>query len=169
MQIDNYIEKNDLILNPIPLLQETEFELSEYLLKEEWNEDSTDGPLNFIEHLANNLLEEFNKTIGEDVEKKVFLKSLTKIFVILLIKKADSVEKIKSIIKIVVKTIIRLWQGRRLGLRHNRPKIKKPFKIKTILPEQKTVQIKKNGNVIKNINVRRTTTYFNDRWARTFF
>ena len=111
MQIDNYIENNDLILNPIPLLQETEFELSEYLLKEEWNEDSTDGPLNFIGNLANNLLEEFNKTIGEDVEKKVFLKSLTKIFVILLIKKADSVEKIKSIIKIVVKTIIRLWQG----------------------------------------------------------
>ena len=44
----------------------------------------------------------------------------------------------------------------------------RPFKIKVALPEQKRVSIKKNGNVIKTINVRRKTKYFNDRWARTF-
>ena len=55
----------------------------------------------------------------------------------------------------------------RLDVQRNRPKVKRPFKIKTILPEHKTVQIKKIGNVIKN-NGRRKTTYFNNRWARTF-
>lgn len=58
----------------------------------------------------------------------------------------------------------KLTVRRRLDLRHNQ----KPFKIKTILPEQRTVQVKKNGNVIKTINVRRKTTYFNNRWAITF-
>ena len=36
------------------------------------------------------------------------------------------------------------------------------------MPEQKQVEIKKNGNVVKTINVCQKTTYFNDRWARTF-
>ena len=40
------------------------------------------------------------------------------------------------------------------------------FKIKTIIPEQKTVDIKKNGQVIRTIRVRRKTTELTDRWAR---
>ena len=47
-------------------------------------------------------------------------------------------------------------------------KVKRPFKIKMTLPEQKIVEIKKNGNVIKTIRVRRNTKYFLDRNARTF-
>ena len=43
-----------------------------------------------------------------------------------------------------------------------------PFKIKTTLPEQKTVDIKKNGNVIRRITVRRKSKYFTDRNARNF-
>ena len=42
------------------------------------------------------------------------------------------------------------------------------FKIKTLLPEQKTIQIKKNGQVIRTVTVRRKTKKFTDRWARTF-
>ena len=42
------------------------------------------------------------------------------------------------------------------------------FKIKTLLPEQKTVQIKKNGQVIRTVTVRRKTRKCTDRWARTF-
>ena len=42
------------------------------------------------------------------------------------------------------------------------------FKIKTILPEQKVTQIKKNGQVIRMVTVRRKTKKFTDRWARTF-
>ena len=42
------------------------------------------------------------------------------------------------------------------------------FKIKTLLPEQKTIDIKKNGQVIRTVTVRRKTKKFTDRWARTF-
>ena len=47
-------------------------------------------------------------------------------------------------------------------------KVKRPSKIKITLPEQKTVDIKKNGNVIKTIRVRRKTKYFNDRNGKAF-
>ena len=47
-------------------------------------------------------------------------------------------------------------------------KVKRPFKIKMTLPEQKTVEIKKNGNVIKTIRVCRKTKYFTERNSRTF-
>ena len=46
------------------------------------------------------------------------------------------------------------------------PNIK--FKIKTLLPGQKVVQIKKNGQTIRMITVRRKTKKFTDKWARTF-
>ena len=36
-----------------------------------------------------------------------------------------------------------------------------PFKIKLTLPEQKTVNITKNGQTLKPINVRRKSKYFN--------
>ena len=42
------------------------------------------------------------------------------------------------------------------------------FKIKTLLPEQKTVQIKKNGQVIRTVTVRRKTKKISERWARIF-
>ena len=47
--------------------------------------------------------------------------------------------------------------------RRQKRKIKRPFKIKTALSEQKRVNIKKNGNVVKTISVRQKTTYFSDR------
>ena len=52
--------------------------------------------------------------------------------------------------------------------KRQRRKVKRSFKIKLTLPVQKTVTIKKGGNVIKTIRVRRKTKYFNDRNARTF-
>ena len=42
------------------------------------------------------------------------------------------------------------------------------FKIKTLLPEQKVIQIKKNGQVVRTITIRRKTKKFTDCWARTF-
>ena len=42
------------------------------------------------------------------------------------------------------------------------------YKIKTILPEQKTIQIRKNGQPVRTITVRRKTKKFTERWARTF-
>ena len=49
-----------------------------------------------------------------------------------------------------------------------RRKDKRPFKIKMTLPEQRTENIKKNGNIIKTITVRRKSKYFTDRNAKTF-
>ena len=43
-----------------------------------------------------------------------------------------------------------------------------PYKIKLTLPEQKQVDIKKNGQVIKTIKVGRKSKYFNARRARSF-
>ena len=42
------------------------------------------------------------------------------------------------------------------------------FKIKTLLPEQKVVQIKKDGQVIRTVTVRRKTKKFKDKWAKNF-
>ena len=42
------------------------------------------------------------------------------------------------------------------------------YKIKTLLPEQKTVQIKKNRQVVRTVTVKRKTKRFTDRWAKTF-
>ena len=42
------------------------------------------------------------------------------------------------------------------------------FKIKALLPKQKPVQIKKSGQVIRTVVVRRKTKKFTDRWVRTF-
>ena len=52
--------------------------------------------------------------------------------------------------------------------KRQRRKVSKPLKIKLILPEQKTVTIRKGGNAIKTIRVRRKSKYFTDKNARTF-
>ena len=49
----------------------------------------------------------------------------------------------------------------------NRTK-KNRFKIKKLLPERKTVQIKKDGWLIKEINVHRKTFYFNGIKAKQY-
>ena len=43
-----------------------------------------------------------------------------------------------------------------------------PYKIRLPLPEQRTVNIKKNGQIIKGINVRKKSKYFSTRNARIF-
>ena len=55
--------------------------------------------------------------------------------------------------------IIRRWPPRQSSVK---------FKIKTILPEQNTIDMKKNREVIRTIRVIRKTTKFTDRWARRF-
>ena len=42
------------------------------------------------------------------------------------------------------------------------------YKIKTLLPEERTIVMKKNGQVIKTIKVRRKTSTITDRCARNF-
>ena len=42
------------------------------------------------------------------------------------------------------------------------------YKIKTLLPEQKTIDIKKDGQVDRTVTVRSKTQEFTDHWVRTF-
>ena len=44
----------------------------------------------------------------------------------------------------------------------------RPLKIKLTLPTQKTVTIKKNGQPVKTINVRRKSKYFSGRNSLIF-
>ena len=43
-----------------------------------------------------------------------------------------------------------------------------PYKINLTLPKEKQVDIKKNGNIIKTMNVRRRSKYLSSRSARYF-
>ena len=45
----------------------------------------------------------------------------------------------------------------------NRKRTVYPFKIKLTLPEQKTVNITKNGEIVKTINIRKKFEYFNEK------
>ena len=90
-------------------------------------DDQTDGPLEFIQNIVDNVRSEFEEFL-EDGDKKKFLRILSKIFTILLSVKADSSEKIIKIVKFSISTVLKTWSE---------------FKIKTLLPEQKVLQIKK--------------------------
>ena len=51
------------------------------------------------------------------------------------------------------------------------PKPKKSyekFEIKTLLPEQKVVEIKKDGQVVRKITARKKTKKYTNRWVRSF-
>ena len=66
-------QKNKIKINSLSLFQEIERQLSETLLEGKSEGDSTDGAFSFLENLTNKLQTEFNKTIGEDGEKRQFI------------------------------------------------------------------------------------------------
>ena len=135
---------------PISLFQEIEADMCDRLMhgRSSPEDDQTDGPLEFIQNIVENVRSEFDNFI-EDEGRKIFLKILTKIFTILFSVKADSTEKIIKLVKNLhlnsAENMVRTkLVPRRLRIRRWPPR--EPyvqFKIKTILPKQKKVQIKK--------------------------
>ena len=89
-------------------------------------------------------------------DKKGFIKELLRIFALLLNTKVDTAEKIKRIIKIAIETTLRRAKAtlRRMQV---------DFSRSPILTQQKTINITKNGQIIKAISVRRKSRYFNGR------
>ena len=83
------------------ILEEIHKELEEYLPEKSINADSAGGLPQ----------EDFDELIGEDTDKKLFVKALTRIFAILLKTKVDTADKIKRILKIAVETTLKIWQG----------------------------------------------------------
>lgn len=92
----------------VSLFQEIEQELSLILFNNKNEVDSTDGSLDFIENLVNTIQVEFDGILSENNKKKLFIKSLTKIFTILLSVKADSTEKIKQIVKLAINMVLKI-------------------------------------------------------------
>ena len=150
IEIDTFNE-NEIGKLPISLFEEIEADLCDRLMHSSNPEgDETDGPLDFIQNIVDNVKLESEKLI-EDGHKKKFFKMLSKIFTILLSVKADSSEKIIKIVKLTISTVqkLKLVPKRKVRIRQWPPKepyVK--FKIKTLLPEQKTIQVKKNWQVI---------------------
>ena len=92
------------------MFEEIHKEIREYLT-EEIDTDWTGGVFDLLENLTNRLQEDFDELIGEGNGKKRFFKALTRIFALLLNTKVDTADKIKRILKIAVKTALKIWQG----------------------------------------------------------
>ena len=76
------------------IFEENSRELEEFLLRENNNADPTDGVFELLAEILNQVQEEFDELLGEDTNKKQFLKSLSKIFALLLNTKVKTAEKI---------------------------------------------------------------------------
>lgn len=68
----------------------------------------TDGIVEALSAISEQIQKEFDELLGEDTNKKRFLKSLSKIFALLLNTKVTTAEKIEKIIKIALETTVRI-------------------------------------------------------------
>ena len=96
---------------PISILKKIEVELCDNLLHSAEPADQTDGPLEFIQNIVDNVRGEFEYFL-ENGDKRNFLKILTKIFAILLSVKADNSEKIINNVKFAISSVIKRWLER---------------------------------------------------------
>ena len=101
----------DSSVDPILIFEEINKELEEYLLEKSIDIDSTDGVFDFLETLSNQ--ENFDELIGEDTDKKRFIRALTHIFMPLLNTTVGTAEIIERTLKIAVETTLKVWQGQK--------------------------------------------------------
>ena len=109
IEIDTY-NGNESEKVPISFFQEIEADLCDRLMHSGSSpeDDQTDGPLEFIRNIVENVRYEFDNFI-EDGDRRIFLKILTKTFAILLSVKVDSTEKIIKIVKLSISTVLKTW------------------------------------------------------------
>ena len=158
---------------PITLFQEIETELLDRLLHIEGSEsdNETDDPIEFIQNIVNTVKQDFDGVVKEG-ERKTFLNILIRNFATLLsVKFRKNNQNCKIIHFNGVKNMVRtkLTPKKRVRIRQWSPK--EPYtkyKIKALFPEQKTIDIKKNGQVVQTVTMRRKTRKCTNRWARTF-
>ena len=104
------IEVENTSVDATRIFEEIHKEIGDYLIGEGNDADSTDSVFDFLENLTNRLQEDFDELIGEDTDKKRFVKALTHILALLLNTKVDKADKIKRILKIAVETTLKIWQ-----------------------------------------------------------
>ena len=113
IELEQNENKNEKL--PTELFQELETELLDSLLHKENNndlsDDETDGPIDFIRQIVDNVREEFDGVV-EEGDRKTFLHLLTKILAVVLSVKADSIEKIISLVKLSVSKVVKTWSER---------------------------------------------------------
>lgn len=106
-EIDTFSNNNEKL--PISLFREIEADLYDRLMHSSSPKtDQTDGPLDFIKNIVDNVREDYEGFV-EDDSKKIVLRILSKIFAILLRVKADSAEKIIKIVKYAISTVLKTW------------------------------------------------------------
>ena len=93
---DMELDKKSDILDTSYIFDNVTFELEEYMLEEQIESDSEDGLFSLTEAVTNRLQDDSNEMIGDGTNKKRFIKSLTRIFALLLNTKVDTVGKIKK-------------------------------------------------------------------------
>ena len=93
------------------IFEEIRKELEGYLLEQSLDSDSTDGVFDFLATQCDRIQEEFDKILEGESDKKRFLRTLTRIFALLLNTNVETLDKIKRILKIAVETTIKLWSG----------------------------------------------------------
>ena len=93
------------------ILEEITSNLEKYLKEESDDKDTTDGILDVITGLSETVTGEFEDLLEGDDDKKRFLKSLSKIFALLLNTKVGTADKIKKIIRLAIETTIKIWSG----------------------------------------------------------
>ena len=109
------IETNNDVLTaknlPIYFFQEIEADLCNNLLRSSSPENyQSDGAIDFIEDIVDKVKEEFEGLV-QDEDRKTSLKSLSKIFTILLSVKAGITEKIIKIVRFALSAVLKIWSG----------------------------------------------------------
>ena len=83
-------------------------ELTNIIIDEISSEEETDGAIDTIRIIVDNVRSEIENFVGNDDLKK-FLYVLTKIFTLLLNVKVNNTEKIVSIVKLAISSILKKW------------------------------------------------------------
>ena len=83
-------------------------ELTNIIIDEISSEEETDGAIDTIRIIVDNVRSEIENFGGNDDLKK-FLYVLTKIFTLLLNVKVNNTEKIVSIVKLAISSILKKW------------------------------------------------------------
>ena len=104
------IKVENTSVNTTRIFEEIHKEIGDYLTRQVNDADSTDGVIDFLENLTSRLHQDFDELIGEDTNKKRFVKALTRIFALLLNTKVDTADKIKRILRISTESALTIWQ-----------------------------------------------------------
>ena len=60
--------------------------------------------------MTNRLQKDLDDLISDDTDKKHFIKTLMRVFAVLLNTKVDTVDKLKKILRIAVETTLKIWR-----------------------------------------------------------